>query len=231
MNNHIWVKNVDREHERVTDGADGARASGERSRARAASGADAVSRSGLLWRLAAGLGAVSAGGAAAAGLAIATGAQSPSTRDREVLEFALTLEHLQATFYSEALRGGKLSGEPRQFAQVVGAQEREHMSYLSHALGRSAGGAQRFRFGDAFSDQAKFLATAVILEETGLAAYNGQTANLGAKTLADVARVISVEARHAAWARAMVGEQPAPNATDKPISAVQAQRALRRFIS
>jgi rubrerythrin len=191
--------------------------------------APTVSRAGLLSRLAAGLGAVSLGGAAAAGLATATGAQSSSSRDRAVLQFALTLEQLQATFYAEALRAGKLSGEPRQFAQTVGAEEQAHVGYLSQAIGPGALKAQQFRFGEALSDQASFIATAVTLEETGLAAYNGQAANLSPDALARVGRVISVEARHAAWARALAGEQPAPVAIDVPISASQAQKALRRF--
>ncbi len=200
---------------------------GEEGEAQAA--ALTVSRAGLLSRLAAGLGAVSLGGAAAAGLATATGAQSGSSSDRAVLQFALTLEHLQATFYAEALRAGKLSGEPRQFAQTVGAEERAHVGYLSQAIGPGAAKAQQFQFGDALSDQASFIATAVMLEETGLAAYNGQAANLSPDALARVGRVISVEARHAAWARALAGEQPAPVAIDVPINASQAQKALRRF--
>jgi hypothetical protein len=193
--------------------------------------AQGLSRGGMLWRVLAGLGAASAGGGVAAGLATGAGASALSARDVTVLEFALTLEHLQAAFYADALSAGKLSGEPRQFAQVVGAQEREHLTYLSHAVGRAAGTKQRFRFGDAVTDQTRFLTTAVMLEETGLAAYNGQAGNLSPTALASVGRVISVEARHASWARAMAGEQPAPNATDKPISAAEAQSALRRFLA
>lgn len=193
--------------------------------------AGGVTRAGLLSRVVAGLGAVSVGGAAAAGLATATGAGPLTSRDREVLGFALTLEQLQAAFYSEALRAGKLTGEVRQFAQTVGAEERAHVSYLSRTVGSAAGKAQKFKFGDALTDQAKFIDTAVLLEDTGLAAYNGQAANLSTPALADVGRIISVEARHAAWVRALAGKQPAPVAIDVPISAAQAQTALKGFIA
>ena len=71
----------------------------------------------------------------------------------------------------------------------------------------------------------------MLLEDTGLAAYNGQAANLSAPALADVGRIISVEARHAAWVRALAGKQPAPVAIDVPISAAQAQTALKGFIA
>ncbi|MBV9049077.1 MAG: ferritin-like domain-containing protein [Solirubrobacterales bacterium] len=184
----------------------------------------------MLGRVLAGLGAVSVGGAAAAGLATAIGAQSNSSRDHAVLELALTLEQLQATFYAEALRAGKLTGEPKEFAQTVGAEEQAHLSYLTKVSGSGAR-PQRFVFGDAVTDQAKFIATAVKLEDTGLAAYNGQAANLSPAMLADVGRVISVEARHAAWARALAGQQPAPVAVDVPISAAQAQAALKAYFA
>jgi len=189
-----------------------------------------LSRAGMLGRVLAGLGAVSVGGAAAAGLATAIGAQSNSSRDHAVLELALTLEQLQATFYAEALRAGKLTGEPKEFAQTVGAEEQAHLSYLTKVSGSRAR-PQRFVFGDAVTDQAKFIATAVKLEDTGLAAYNGQAANLSPAMLADVGRVISVEARHASWARALAGQQPAPVAVDVPISAAQAQAALKAYFA
>ena len=50
-------------------------------------------------------------------------------------------------------------------------------------------------------------------------------------TLRSVARVISVEARHAAWVRDLAGQQPAPHATDAPISAEQAMNAIRPFMA
>ncbi len=188
------------------------------------------SRAGILTRVAAGLGAVSVGGAAAAGLATAIGAQSGSSQDQAVLELALTVEALQAAFYSQALRAGKLSGEPKEFAQTVGGEEQAHLSYLAKLLG-SGPKPQQYIFGDAVSDQSKFIATAVKLEDTGLAAYNGQAANLSPEKLADIGRVISVEARHAAWARALAGQQPAPAAIDTPITAAQAQAALKPYIA
>jgi hypothetical protein len=123
--------------------------------------AQGLSRGAMLWRALAGLGAASAGGGVAAGLATGAGAPALSARDVAVLEFALTFEHLQAAFYADTLNAGKLSGEPRQFAQVVGAQEREHLTYLSQVVGRAAGTTPRFRFGDAVTDQTRFLTTAV----------------------------------------------------------------------
>src|ERR1700729_402597 len=109
-------------------------------------------RAALIKRLAISLGGLSAAGAAAAGLASASrssGRSSLSSRDREVLEFALKLEQLQTAFYSQALKDGKLTNVTKQFAEVVGREEREHLQYFEHALGRSAAKAPTFKFGDA----------------------------------------------------------------------------------
>jgi rubrerythrin len=188
-------------------------------------------RGGLLRRVSLGLGAISAGGAGAAALASARGPAPLSANDRRILRFALELESLQSAFYAGAIRAGKLTGEVRQFAEIVGREEQAHRRYLDKALGGNDGSSQRYHFGDAFSSERAFLAAAVKLEDTGLAGYNGQAGNLSRTTLRSVARVISVEARHAAWVRDLAGEQPAPHATDAPISAQQAMTAIRPFVA
>jgi rubrerythrin len=187
-------------------------------------------RAGLLRRVSVGLGAVSAAGAGAAALASAQGPGSLPAGDRRILRFALQLERLQAAFYAEAIRGGKLTGEIRQFAETVGREEQAHQRYLEKALGGTTASSQRYHFGDAAHSNRTFIVAAAKLEDTGLAGYNGQAANLSRTSLRSVARVISVEARHAAWARDLAGQQPAPHATDAPISAAQVLTAIRPFM-
>lgn len=188
-------------------------------------------RAGLLRRFSVGLGALSAGGAGAAALASAQGPAPLPARDRRILRFALELENLQSAFYAEAMRVGKLTGEARQFAEIVGREEQAHRNYLEKALGSTAAPGQRYHFGNAAQSDSTFIAAAVKLEDTGLAGYNGQAANLSRPTLRSVARVISVEARHAAWARDLAGQQPAPHATDAPISAAEVLNAIRPFMA
>ncbi len=188
------------------------------------------SRAGLLKGGLAVLGAIGGTALGAAELAAAPGSGGSAATDHEILMFGLLIERLQAAFYAAALRGGQLTGEARQFAQVVGAEEQAHVKYLSDALGPSAGKSPRFKFGDAATDPAKFIATAISLEETGLGVYNGQAVNLTPTTLAAAARIVSVEARHAAWARALAGKDPAPVAVDMPIPVSQAKQAFQPFI-
>ena len=181
-------------------------------------------------------GCVAAGGALAgiavggAELAASADPGGSAATDRDILTFGLLIERLQAAFYAAALAGGRLTGEARQFAQVVGAEEQAHVKYVSAALGPSAGTSPRFSFGDAVTDPAKFIATAISLEEAGLGVYNGQAVNLTPKTLAAAARIVSVEARHAGWVRALAGKDPAPVAVDVPITVAQAKQTFQPFM-
>ena len=187
------------------------------------------SRAGLIKGSLAVLGAV-AGSAVGAEIAASADSRGSAATDREILTFGLLIEQLQAAFYAAALHGGKLTGEARQFAEVVAAEEAAHVKFFVDALGPNASTAPRFRFGDAATDPAKFIATAVSLEEAGLGVYNGQAVNLTPETLAAAARVVSVEARHAAWARALAGKDPAPVAVDVPVSVNQAKQTFQPFI-
>lgn len=138
-----------------------------------------------------------------------------------MLNFALALEYMQSAFYERAARSGILKGELADFVAVVRRHERRHVAYLKSILGARARAAPSFSFGDALRDPDSFAAAAVRLEDLGVAAYNGQAANLTRKRLADAARVVSVDARHAAWIRAIVGRTPASRPTDRALTSRQ----------
>jgi rubrerythrin len=148
--------------------------------------------------------------------------------DVEVLNFALAFEELQADFYSRALRGLSLRGDWLKFAQVVGAHERAHVAFLRRALGSAAKPSPKFELTRSPADVREFQRLAIALEDAGVALYNGQAGNLTAGALAAAGQIVSVEARHAAWARDLAGEVPAPVATDVPADAAEAQAQLAR---
>jgi rubrerythrin len=170
-------------------------------------------------------GGLLAGASAAAGFSLfgsrlgSAGAAPSETQDAKIFNFALLLEYLQAGFYGDAVARGKLKGEVREFAETVAEHERDHVAYLRKALGPRARDRPRFDFRDATRDQRKFLQSAVLLENTGVAAYNGQAANLTKKALAAAAEIVSVEGRHAAWISDLAGIDPAPRAADPGASA------------
>ena len=160
-------------------------------------------------------------------------AHASHTGDRAILNFALTLEYLEAAFYTEAQEMGALDGELALFARVVGQHERAHVKALRAALGRYAVKRPRFNFRGTTEDVDAFVATATVLEDTGVAAYKGQAPLIRNNTVLAAALAIhSVEARHAAWIRDISGEPPAPDAFDPALSKRQVLRAVAstRFI-
>ena len=192
-----------------------------------ASLADRRSRTRLSRRALFGGAGVLYGGVLIGGLPrLAVSARPSPEQDIEVLNFVLDLERLQEAFYVEALGSTVLRDEWRQFARVVGSHERAHRKFIEAALKDAARPAPDFDFGDAFADLATFQAAAIDLEETGVAAYNGQATNLTPKALAAAARIASVEARHASWAKSLAGEEPAPRGSDRAIGVQDATAEL-----
>jgi hypothetical protein len=184
------------------------------------------SRSDFLKRAAVAGGTIAAGGVILGGLPkLVTAAPSPA-QDAQILNFALLLEYLEAEFYTRAEASDALSGETARFAAVVGAHERAHVAFLRKALGSKATPKPTFDFKGTTENQAQFQATAVVLEDTGVAAYNGQGPNLTKKTLGAAAQIVSVEARHAAWIRDIVRKNPAPAAFDAAKTKGQIEAAV-----
>ncbi len=145
-----------------------------------------------------------------------------TSRDRDILNFALTLEYLEATFYAEALHGGALSGRTLEFAKVVAGHEADHVNALKKVLGSAAIAKPRFNFHGTTSNQGKFQKTAIALEDTGVCAYKGQAPRIQETSILKAALSIhTVEAHHASWIRHIAGEPPAPNAFDKPCTMQQ----------
>lgn len=170
--------------------------------------------------------ALAAGGAALALWPRDTISAPSPKQDAAILKFALVVEDLQAAFYADALSKGALTGELLEYAQVVSEHEQAHADHIRQALGAAAPVAPKFDFGDTNATPERFAETAIKLEDTGLSAYNGAAPGLTPEALADAARIVSVEARHVSWIRDIVGKIPAPQPTDRAISAKQAQAAL-----
>ncbi len=173
-----------------------------------------------------------AGGALATGalwLGGRTGraAAAPSrAQDERILNFALGLEYLQAGFYAHAVERGGLTGELLEFAKTVGEQERQHVTYLQDHLGPAAREEPELDFGGLAADADHFRRAALVLEESGVAAYIGQGANLTVEAVRAAAPIVAVEARHAAWISDLNSRVPAPRAADAAWTAAQVQAAL-----
>jgi Ferritin-like domain len=190
-------------------------------------GADRGSRATILKTAAVAGAALTTGGLLTLQPKIAFSAPS-SSGDERILNFVLLLEHVQAAFYAEARRQTALGSDIVEFAKVVGGHEADHVAALEHALGPKARKRPTLHFGAATRNRQKFLAAAIELEDLGVAAYNGQAANLTPGTLVTAAEIVSVEARHAGWIRALAGKLPAVGPTDQPLTSGQTMAALAK---
>ena len=167
--------------------------------------------------------AVGGGVLVAAVAAPAALAGGSAARDRAILNFALSLEYLQDSFYTEAERIGALKGELARQATTVGAHERAHVKALRETLGTAAVARGRYDFRGATESEDAFRRTAVAFEDLAVAAYKGQAPRLRSRGyLAAALAIHSVEARHAAWIRRLAGITPAANAFDDPITEAKA---------
>jgi rubrerythrin len=177
--------------------------------------------------------ALVAGSAAGAGLLLnqrpAEPAEAQTRADQRALNLALLVEYAEADFYAEAVRRKKLEGELRAFAEQVSGQEDDHVAFIRSALGSSATKKPKFDFGDTTSDSDTFADRSAALEDLAVGAYAGQAGNLSKGILRSAATLISVEARHAAWIRSIVGRPPASEPTDTPLNADRVMSDLRRL--
>lgn len=179
--------------------------------------------------LAAGAGAAAATPLFRRLLGIGDAAAASKAQDARILQLVLQLEYTQVAFYEEALRQASLEAQLRDFAETALGHERQHLAAIKRALGAKAGKRPRFEFGQATKNADAFRATAIKLEDIAVSGYNGQATNLTAGTLAAAAEIVSVEARHAAWIRAIAGEVAAPDPVDKPLTATQVAAGLREI--
>lgn len=173
---------------------------------------DGDTRTAFLRKAGLGAGAV-AGSSAFFGVLPAIAGAGTAKSDVAILNFALTLEYLEAAFYDEAVAQGRFSGTLGRFAKTVAAHENAHVRFLKGALGAAAVKKPAFDFKGTTSNRAKFMATAQALEDTGVSAYLGQVGNIKSKKILGAAgSILPIEARHAGWIRNINSDLGAPRA-------------------
>jgi hypothetical protein len=184
----------------------------------AADGVDGDTRASFLRKAGVGAGAVVGGGAFLGALPSIAGAGGRvAASDVAILNYALTLEYLEAAFYNDAVREGKFGGKVGTFAKIVAGHENAHVAFLKGALGNAAVKKPKFDFKGTTMNRAKFMATAQVLEDAGVAAYLGQVGNIKSKKiLAAAGSILPIEARHAGWIRDLNDQPGAPNAFEAP---------------
>jgi rubrerythrin len=154
--------------------------------------------------------------------------------DVGVLNFALTLEHLETAFYVAALKTGLLTGKNRAHFKQFGAEEAEHVIVLTSAVNKLGGTpAQPQKTTFPLDTEQTILSTASTLENVGAGAYLGQLERIQSReVLATALSIHTVEGRHAAILNEVLGRSPTPNGPfATPISASDVQGQIQTFIA
>ena len=152
--------------------------------------------------------------------------------DVGILNFALTLEYLESSFYKEAKRRAGASGELKSLIELVGKDEDEHVKVLKATiveLGGKPVAEPKFDF--PYDNTKEFLELAQTFEDTGVSAYNGAAPQIKSKEVLGAAgSIVQVEARHAAAIRLQNSAEPSPEAFDPSLPKAQVLKAVEPFI-
>ncbi len=153
--------------------------------------------------------------------------------DVAIVNFALTLEYLEAKFYEEAKSRVRGSSELRSLIDLLAKDEQQHVEALAATVKQLGGkpvAEPKFQFD--YSGTSGFLKLAQTFEDTGVSAYNGAGPAIKSKeVLAAAGGIVQVEARHAAAIRLQNKEEPAPAAFDEPLDEKQVLKAVEPFLA
>ena len=157
----------------------------------------------------------------------------------DTLNFALTLEYLEAAFYKEGNASGVIPSQYKAVFRTIGQHEDAHVKLLKGVLGSAAVKAPGVdftaggKYGDVWENFDTFLALSQTFDDLGVAAYKGQAGNLmGSKEILTVAlQIHSVEARHASEVRRIGLKFGWDGAFDKPLSKNAVLAAATPFLA
>jgi rubrerythrin len=157
--------------------------------------------------------------------------------DLEIVNYALTLEYLEADFYAAVIKAGVLSDKAvADAAKRIGDNEQEHVDALlatAKKLGEPVARPKTNFQAVLDGGEKMVLETAAEVENLGAAAYLGQAGRIQSKEILAAALAIhSVEARHAAALNKIVGKSIVPDgAFGKPASMEEVLPKVKPFLA
>ena len=157
--------------------------------------------------------------------------------DLEIVQYALTLEHLETDFYNAVLEAGVIKDAALgKVAMKIRDNEQEHVDALTATVKQLGGKPEKPKtdFTSVIEGgPKKILATAAEVENLGAAAYLGQAPRIKSKdVLAAALSIHTVEARHAAALNRVVGKTIVPDgAFAKPASMDEVLPKVKPFLA
>lgn len=138
-----------------------------------------------------------------------------SATDLDILNYALTLEYLEAEFYVQGIDAGLVMNRELELVTPIRDHELAHVEALRATLEQLGGTPieePTFMFPDeTFADRESFLTAASMFEELGVTAYHGQVPLIESpEILGAAAAIAGVESRHAAVIADLLGGDPFP---------------------
>lgn len=153
--------------------------------------------------------------------------------DLKILNYALTLEYLEAAFYKDVVAANLFKGSQQATIKMFGDQEQQHVAALTATI-KKLGGTPAAKPKTKFplKDAMSVLKLAATVENLGAAAYLGQAPKIQSKdVLAAALSIHTVEGRHAAALNTLLGKSPTPDgAFAKPATMAQVLPKVKPFI-
>lgn len=153
--------------------------------------------------------------------------------DVGIVNYALTLEYLEAAFYADVAKSGLFKGSDLETIRKFGREEAEHVEALKAAAKQLGGKPAPEPKAEFPLESAKsVLELAATVENLGAAAYLGQAANIKSpEVLASALAIHSVEGRHAAALNTLLGESITPDgAFAKPADVKTVLESVEPFL-
>jgi rubrerythrin len=157
--------------------------------------------------------------------------------DLAIVQYALTLEHLETDFYNAVIDAGIIKSKALgKVAVMIRDNEQEHVDALTATVEKLGGKPKRPKtsFDAVLEGGPKMvLETAATVENLGAAAYLGQAGRIESKeVLAAALAIHSIEARHAAALNTVVGKTIVPDgAFAKPASMAEVLPQVKPFLA
>ena len=159
-------------------------------------------------------------------------------QDLEIVNYALTLEYLEADFYRQAIESGEVKDKKiAEVAKTIAEDENQHVMALTATvkqLGGTPAAKPKTNFDDVLAGgQKKILETAATVENLGAAAYLGQAGRIKSRDILAAALSIHTnEGRHAAVLNNVTGKTIVPDgAFAKPADMATVLKAVKPFIA